>query len=96
MVAHTGGKIMQHVLTLRKIILIFCFALAVFGYDMNKTKLPNANKEVLAVRYSYSANGELSAKSEYEYDSNGNRTRGSDYNENGELDSYTVYLYKSI
>ena len=47
-VVHIGAKIMQHVLTLRKIFLIFGFALVVFGCDMNKAQSPNANKEVLA------------------------------------------------
>ena len=87
---------MQHVLTLRKIFLVFGFALAVFGYDTNNAQLPNANKEVLAADYSYRANGEFLAKTEYEHDSNGNRTKWSYYNTNGELRSYTVYLYKSI
>jgi hypothetical protein len=72
---HTGGKIMQHAFTLRKIFLIFGFALAAFGCDMNKVQLPNANKEVLAVQYSYTANGELRTKSEFEYDSKGNETK---------------------
>jgi len=60
---------MQHVLTLRKIFLIFCFALVTFGCDMNKVQLPNANKEVLAVRYSFTANGELSGYAVYLYKS---------------------------
>jgi len=52
-------------------------------------------EEVLAVQfqYSYSANGELLAYSEYKYDSKENPTKRSDYNANGELYSYTVYLY---
>jgi hypothetical protein len=66
---------MQHVLTLRKTILIFGFVLAVFGCDTDNAQLPNANKEVWTVQYSYNANGKLSAKTEYEYDSNGNLTK---------------------
>jgi len=50
---------MHQVLTLRKILLIFGFALAVFGCDTDKAQLPNANKEVLAVQYTYTVNGEL-------------------------------------
>jgi len=42
------------------------------------------------------ANEELSGYAEYEWDSNGNLTKRSDYNANGELYSYTVYLYKKI
>jgi len=80
---------MRHVLALRKIILIFGFALAVFGCDMNKVQLSDTNEAV----YTYSANGELLNYSEYEYDSNGKLTKRSDYNADGELYSYTVYLY---
>ena len=85
---------MQQILTLRKIIFIFGFALVVFSCDTDKAQLSNANKEVLSAIYSYSASGELSGKIEYEYDSNGNRTKWSEYNANGELYSYSVYLYK--
>ncbi|MCL1930723.1 MAG: hypothetical protein FWF55_02830 [Treponema sp.] len=87
---------MQRVLTLRKIFLIFGFALVVFGCDTDNAQLPNANKEVLAAIYSYSANGELSGYYEYEYDSNGNQMKYSDYNANGELHSYSVCFYKNI
>jgi hypothetical protein len=57
-VVHRGGEIMQHVFTLRKIFLIFGFALAAFGCDTDKDF--DEAKEVLAVQshYSYSANGE--------------------------------------
>jgi len=45
----------------------------------------------------YTASGELLDYGESEYDSNGNLIKAShDYNENGELYSYTVYLYKKI
>ena len=87
---------MQHVLTLRKIISIFGFALAAFGCDTDNAQLTNANKEVMAAVYSYSASGELSGYHEYEYDSNGNRTKRNEYYANGELQSYIVFLYKSI
>ena len=93
---------MRQVLTLRKTLLVFGFALAAFGCDMNKDQLhnanngvlavqysSNANKEVLAAEYSYSVNGELLAKSEYEHDSNGNMIKFSSYDANGELPGYS-------
>jgi len=86
---------MHQVLTLRKIILIFGFALAAFGCDTDNAQLPNANKVVLAAVYSYSASGELSGKIEWEYDSNGNETKWSEYNANGELSEYVEYEYDS-
>jgi hypothetical protein len=92
---HIGGKIMQQVFTLRKIIFIFGFALAAFGCDMNKAQLSNANKEVLSAMYSYSASGELSGYSEIEYDSKGNQTKWNDYNANGELSDYSEAEYDS-
>jgi len=88
---------MQHVLTLRKIFLIFGFALVVFGCDTDNAQLTNANKEVLAAMYSYSASGELSGyQHKYEHDSNGKQTRWNEYTADGELQSYIVFLYKSI
>ena len=97
---------MQHVLTLRKIFLIFGFALVVFGCDPNK-EIPVAlysysangdgdDSRKLVKETRYSANGELSGKIEFEYDSNGNMTKRNEYYANGELHSYTIYLYKSI
>jgi len=85
---------MQHVLTLSKIFLVFCFALVTFGCTANKDF--DEAKEVLAAVYSYRANGELSRYVEYEYDSNGNKTKGSLYNANGELSGfYGEYEYDS-
>ena len=60
---------MQRVLTLRKIFLIFGFALTALSCDTDNAQLPNANKEVLATIYSYSANGELHSYSVYLYKS---------------------------
>ena len=82
---------MRQVLTLRKTLLIFGFALAVFGCDMNNAQLSNANNEVLAAQYSYSANGELLAKSEYEHDSNGIMIKFSSYDANNELSGYSEF-----
>jgi hypothetical protein len=48
---HIGGKIMRQVLTLRKMLLIFSFALAAFGCTMNKDF--DEAKEVLAVQFYY-------------------------------------------
>ena len=59
---------MQHVLTLRKIILILGFVLVAFGCTANEDF--DQAKEVLAVQYSYSANEELLVYCELEYDSN--------------------------
>jgi hypothetical protein len=38
---HLGGKIMQHVLTLRKISLILCFVLSAFGCATGKNRVSN-------------------------------------------------------
>ena len=54
---------MQQVFALRKIILIFGFILVFIGCTMNKDF--DETKEVLAVKYTYSTNGELLTKSEY-------------------------------
>ena len=54
---------MQQVFTLRKMLLIFGFALAAFGCDMNK----EVSEEVVAVQYEYSANGELYSYTVYLY-----------------------------
>jgi DNA-binding CsgD family transcriptional regulator len=45
--------------------------------------------EVLAVQYSYNANGELLGYCEYEHDSKGNMIKFHNYNENEELSGYS-------
>ena len=82
---------MQHVMTLRKTILIFGIALVVFGCDPNKTQLHNANEEILTAQYLYSASGELSAKTEFEHDSKGRLTKRNEYDADGELSTYVEF-----
>jgi hypothetical protein len=108
---HLGGETIQHFKTMGirtwlAISLILGLALVTFGCDTDKLvsvelasskSRQSVNKEDLSAIYSYSGNCELLSYIEYEYDSNGNRTKWSKYNvENGEVDSYTVYLYKKI
>ena len=77
---------MQHVLTLRKIFLIFGFALVVFGCD--------ANKEIPVTLYSYSTNGELTFRTAFGNDS-GKLVKENRYSANGELSGYYEYEYDS-
>jgi len=56
----------------------------------------DSNNNLTKLNRDFYANEELSSYDEYEWYSNGNIKKCSAYNANGELNSYTVYIYMKI